>query len=280
MDRPEAALFRALSFIETHLDEELSVERVAGEAFYSPYHFHRLFVELTGENLAAYVRRLRLENSSVLLRSGRPVTETAMASGYWTHEAFSRAFRRSFGRAPREFAAAPLPEGASDRWLERPRRVAAAPIEGWRRRVLGPYEQVILPGSPGSPWPREAVRCLGICWDDPSVTRPERIRYDAFWTLPEPRPGGLDRAGEAGDAGPEAARKAPAGTAASDVSPGRIEGGPALAALHRGSFTDLTSSYHYLLFMAPRQWGLRIHPVRPPYEEFLPGGLLITVPLE
>ena len=254
MDRPEAALFRALSFIEAHLDEELSLERVAREAFYSPHHFHRLFVELTGEGLAAYVRRLRLENSSVLLRSGRPVTETALASGYWTHEAFTRAFHRSFGRAPRDFAAAPLPEVASDRWLERPHRVVVAPIEGWRRRVLGPYEQVILPGSPGSPWPPEAERCLGICWDDPSVTRPERIRYDAFWTAP--------------------------GTGVPDVSPGRIEGGRALAALHRGSFADLTTSYHYLLFMAPRQWGLRIHPVRPPYEEFVPGGLCITVPLE
>lgn len=65
MDGPEAALFRALSFIETHLDEDLSLARVAREAGYSPYHFHRLFEQLTGETLAAYIRRLRLESSSV-----------------------------------------------------------------------------------------------------------------------------------------------------------------------------------------------------------------------
>jgi AraC family transcriptional regulator len=258
MDGPEIALFRALSFIETHLEEELSVERVAREAGYSPYHFHRLFTRLTGETLAAYVRRLRLESSSVLLRSGRPVTEAALASGYWTHEAFTRAFRRSFGRAPRAFAAAPLPQGASDRWLDRPRRMAADPIEGWRRRVLGPYDQVGPPGSAGSPWPADAERCVGISWDDPSVTRADQIRYDALWTV---------RGG--GDPGKR-----------EGVVPGRIEGGPVLAALHRGPFAELTASYHYLLFMAPREWDLRLHPVHPPYEEFVTEGILIRVPLE
>jgi AraC family transcriptional regulator len=258
MDRPETALFRALSFIETHLDEDLSVERVAREASYSPFHFHRLFAQLTGETFAAYVRRLRLESSSVLLRSGRPVTDAALSSGYWTHEAFTRAFRRSFGRAPREFATAPLPEGADDRWLDRPRRMATESIDGWRRRVVGPYDQVVPPGSAGSPWPADAERRLGLSWDDPSVTRADQIRYDVLWTV---------RVG--GDPG-----------ASDGVVPGRIEGGPVLAALHRGPFSELTASYHYLLFMAPRQWDLRLHPTHPPYEEFVADGILIRVPLE
>lgn len=186
------------------------------------------------------------------------MTETALASGYWTHEAFTRAFSRSFGRAPRAFAAAPLPQGADDGWLDRPRRMATDPIDGWRRRLRGPYDRVALPGSEGSPWPAEADRRLGISWDDPSVTRADQIRYDAVWTVRGGgNPGAID-----------------------GVVPGRIEGGPVLAALHRGPFTELTASYHYLLFMAPRQWDLRIHPTHPPYEEFVADGILIRVPLE
>lgn len=267
MDRPEAALFRALGFIETHLDEDLTLERVAGEVAYSPFHFHRLFVAFTGESFAAYVRRLRMESGSVLLRSGRPVTDTALASGYWTHEAFTRAFRRAFGRAPRDFATEPVPGTATDTWLERPRRVDTPALVGWKRRVVGPYERIPLPGHPGAPWPPEAERCLGISWDDPSVTRADRIRYDAFWI-------------GAGPWGPDTGRACSSDDPGTDVSPARIEGGPALAALHRGPFEALTGSYHYLLFMVPGQWGLRVHPIRPPYEEFVPGGILITVPLE
>jgi AraC-like DNA-binding protein len=116
-------LFRALAYVESHLDQDITLESAAEAAFYSPYHFHRLFRKLTGEAFAAYVRRLRLENGAFLLRTGKPVTETALVSGYWTHEAFTRAFRKAFGRPPREFAAYMPPDNASDAFLDRPRRV-------------------------------------------------------------------------------------------------------------------------------------------------------------
>jgi len=61
----------------------------------------------------------------------------------------------------------------------------------------------------------------------------------------------------AGVARQGAGEGSPSATTVPDVLPGRIDGGPALAALRRGPFTNLTASYHYLLFMTPRQWGLR-----------------------
>lgn len=251
MDRPEAALFRALAYIETHLDQQLTLEAVAEAAFYSPYHFHRIFRKLTGETFAGYVRRLRLENGAFLLRSGRPVTESALASGYWTHEAFTRAFRKAFGRPPRDFAEEGLPAGVSDRHLDRPVRVTFPGIRGWARRVLGPYQQTVPPGRPGSPWPEAAARWFGVSWDDPGVTAAERIRYDAVWV----------------------------GPVAEDAREVEIEPGPYLTALHTGAFADLVQSYNYLLFMAPGRWGLRVHGLRPPFEEFLDEGIRVYVPL-
>src|SRR5262249_25834145 len=47
--------------IQEHLDEDLSLERLARIAHFSPFHFHRIFSALAGESVHEYVRRLRLE---------------------------------------------------------------------------------------------------------------------------------------------------------------------------------------------------------------------------
>src|SRR5687768_15821101 len=97
-------------FIQEHLDEDLSLERLARLAHFSPFHFHRLFRALVGEGVYEYVRRLRLERAAVLLKStDRDVTAVAFDAGYETHEAFTRAFRRHFGLAPSRYRVA---EGA------------------------------------------------------------------------------------------------------------------------------------------------------------------------
>lgn len=52
-------LDRALAYIARHLHREVTLNEVAAEACFSPYHFHRLFVALTGEMVAGHQRRLR-----------------------------------------------------------------------------------------------------------------------------------------------------------------------------------------------------------------------------
>src|SRR5207253_4223259 len=85
-------------FIEEHLDEELSLDRLARVAHFSPYHFHRLFRALVGETVTEYVRRLRLESAAVALKTtDKTVLQVALDAGYGTHEAFTRAFRQMFG---------------------------------------------------------------------------------------------------------------------------------------------------------------------------------------
>jgi AraC-like DNA-binding protein len=53
---------------------------------------------------ASYVRRLRLERAARKLRMGAvDITEVALAAGYDSHAAFSKAFKQQFGLSPREF---------------------------------------------------------------------------------------------------------------------------------------------------------------------------------
>jgi AraC family transcriptional regulator len=92
---------RVLRFVQEHLDETLTPERLAGVANFSVYHFHRIFSGLTGESLGSHVRRLRLERAAgTLRRTDREVIDVALEAGYDAHEPFTRAFRSHFGVPP------------------------------------------------------------------------------------------------------------------------------------------------------------------------------------
>ena len=91
-------------YVREHTDEELNREVLAAVAGFSVPHFHRIFTAHVGENIASYVRRVRLERAGRKLRMGAvDITEVALAAGYDTHAAFSKAFKQHFGLSPSEF---------------------------------------------------------------------------------------------------------------------------------------------------------------------------------
>ena len=91
-------------YVREHTDGELNREVLAALAGFSVPHFHRIFTARVGENIASYVRRVRLERAGRKLRMGAvDITEVALAAGYDTHAAFSKAFKQHFGLSPSEF---------------------------------------------------------------------------------------------------------------------------------------------------------------------------------
>lgn len=91
-------------YIRNHIDEPLTREVLANVAGFSVPHFHRIFTAQRGENIASYVRRVRLERAARKLRMGAvDITQVALAAGYDTHTAFSRAFKQQFGLNPSQF---------------------------------------------------------------------------------------------------------------------------------------------------------------------------------
>lgn len=91
-------------YIREHVDEPLNREELARIAGFSISHFHRIFTAHVGENIAAYVRRVRMERAArQLLADDANITEIALASGYETHSAFGKAFKQQFGLSPSEF---------------------------------------------------------------------------------------------------------------------------------------------------------------------------------
>lgn len=91
-------------YIRRHMDEPLNRGVLASVAGFSVSHFHRVFKETAGESMAAYTRRERLERAARKLRAGAvDITDVALAAGYDTHAAFSKAFKQQFGLSPSAF---------------------------------------------------------------------------------------------------------------------------------------------------------------------------------
>jgi AraC family transcriptional regulator len=100
---------RVLAHVDAHLDEPLPLEELAGVAAFSKFHFHRQFSALFGLGVGRYVQLVRLKRASYQLafREGDRIIDVALGSGYESHEAFTRAFKKAVGQTPSEFRAAP-----------------------------------------------------------------------------------------------------------------------------------------------------------------------------
>lgn len=97
-------LNQVLTHIDEHLDEALNLEALAEVAYFSPFHFHRIFAAFVGERPNQYVRRVRLERAANrLVHTELAVTEIALCAGYETPGAFNKAFKRHFGVNPTRF---------------------------------------------------------------------------------------------------------------------------------------------------------------------------------
>jgi AraC family transcriptional regulator len=98
------AISRAISYVEDHLCDPFTVEDVSNAAFQSRWHFQRVFRLVTGHSLYKYVQRRRLaEAGSDLLLKNEKIIDLAFKYQYGSPEAFTRAFAREYGMAPKEY---------------------------------------------------------------------------------------------------------------------------------------------------------------------------------
>lgn len=196
------------SYIHRHINDELQLDQLAGLAGFSPFHFHRIFAALTGETVAEYVRRVRLGLAvQRLLHSTEPVTKIALAVGYDTPAAFTKAFRQRFGTTPTKLRTMDRAQ-AFTLLLEQPARNRCG-----RRKIqpeirILPDQRVLYARSTGlidqtyNQAADEAFTtlktylrkydlmdkftvCVGITPDDPNVIPHEQCRFDAGVILKE-----------------------------------------------------------------------------------------------
>jgi AraC family transcriptional regulator len=95
---------RVFKFIDENLESDLSLNTVSEIAFFSPFHFHRIFKFVTKETLNEYVTRRKIEKSALdLLHKNIKTTEIAHKYGFSDNSSYSRTFKKYFDVSPTEF---------------------------------------------------------------------------------------------------------------------------------------------------------------------------------
>lgn len=196
MDR--LALHRSLAHIQSHLDEELSLQSLAAMEHRSLAYFSRRFTSFMRETPKQYIARLRLEKAAlrlVLLKD--QILTIAMDCGYRNHETFCRAFQRRFEISPSDYrkkgrlpAAQRSRTSTSDNCVQNYQLSKTVirslqPMSLACIRHLGPYEKVpVGTWDKLSDWakrnrlPLPYLR-LGVALDAPGITPQEQLRFDA-----------------------------------------------------------------------------------------------------
>ncbi len=90
-----------LRWLDEHLDQPLSLDNVAAKAGYSKWHLQRMFKDVTGEAIGAYIRARRLSRAAIALRlTSRPILDIALQYRFDSQQTFTRAFKKQFNKTP------------------------------------------------------------------------------------------------------------------------------------------------------------------------------------
>ena len=98
-------IYKVQDYIESHINDSLSIEDLANVAGFSKFHFHRIFKGMMDEPLSRYVNRLKLERATHLLtyRTDMTITDIAYHFGFTDSAVFSRTFKSQYGVSPSHY---------------------------------------------------------------------------------------------------------------------------------------------------------------------------------
>lgn len=98
------AIKKAKQYINSHLEEGLSLAEVAEYVYFSPAYFGRVFKDRTGEKFLDYVNRVRIEKAcNYLETTGMRVNEIYEKVGYKSRNYFYNMFKSVVGCTPQEY---------------------------------------------------------------------------------------------------------------------------------------------------------------------------------
>jgi AraC-like DNA-binding protein len=99
------AIAEAIKYLNTHFNEELTVETLAKQASLSKSHFTKLFGASMGISPMEYLKSIRLQHAKKLLIKGNEnITQIALACGFKSSAYFTKLFKEAYSVTPKEFA--------------------------------------------------------------------------------------------------------------------------------------------------------------------------------
>ena len=101
---PKVYLYRrivqAKLFIDNNYADKIDLNNISNEAYFSKFHFIRLFKSAYGKTPHQYLKYVRIEKAKELLKSDIPVSEACFLVGFDSLSSFSGLFSKVVGKSP------------------------------------------------------------------------------------------------------------------------------------------------------------------------------------
>src|SRR5262245_40977308 len=106
-DYPKVYLYRRLVqaklFIDEHFSEPIDLGIICNTAFFSKFHFIRLFKKSYGKTPHQYLTSVRIDKAKELLSNGSNVSDVCYEVGFDSITSFTGLFKRCVGISPLAF---------------------------------------------------------------------------------------------------------------------------------------------------------------------------------
>lgn len=93
-----------LSYINQHIGEEFSLDRLSSHFYLSNSYLCRIFKNATGTTINKYVTAKRITLAKALLTDGYSVTETCERCGFNDYSNFLKSFTKATGVSPKKYS--------------------------------------------------------------------------------------------------------------------------------------------------------------------------------
>src|SRR5688500_9408570 len=110
---------QAKFFIDNNFGNPIDLTDISDEAFFSKFHFIRLFKSIYGKTPHQYLTKVRIDNAIILLQKGKSVNEVCACVGFESISSFTGLFKRKTGHTPSAW---------QYQWLNRQRQISEAPL--------------------------------------------------------------------------------------------------------------------------------------------------------
>jgi AraC family transcriptional regulator len=203
---------KVIDYVNNNLNKSISLDELASVAFFSPFHFHRIFVAVTGETVNHFTNRIRNEKAARLLKfSKKTISDISIECGFSSTSTLSRLFKQYFDISPGEYRKTGKIQNSKIRKELFPvnkyhcnmtgeELKSKFPVEIRRIperriayiRVLDAFREGVVLNAFGDlvTWAKKmnlfhSETIFGMSMDDPEVTPKEKYRYEVCITIPQ-----------------------------------------------------------------------------------------------